>query len=67
MGGKKCGDFNPVVFQRVAGTEKFLLFPIFMIVGYIGSGVKIVVADLQTCGADCRPVDWSLWLRLLLG
>ena len=58
--GKECGDLNSVVFQRVAGAEKFLLFPILMIIGRVGTGVKIMVADLQTCGAYRRPVDRGL-------
>ena len=60
MLGKEGGDFYPVVFECVTGAEQFGLFAVLMIVGDFGTGVKVVVADFQPCGAYCRPVDGGL-------
>ena len=60
MLGKEGGDFYPVVFVCVTGAEQFGLLAVLMIVGDFGTGGKIVVADFQTCGAYCRPVDGGL-------
>ena len=60
MFGKEGGDFYPVVFECVTGAEQFGLFAVLMIVGDFGTGIKVVVADFQPCGAYCRPVDGGL-------
>ena len=60
MLGKEGGDFYPVVFEWVTRAEQFGLFAVLMIVGDFGTGVKVVVADFQPCGAYCRPVDGGL-------
>ena len=60
MFGKEGGDFYPVVFECVTGAEQFGLFAVLMIVGDFGTGVKVVVADFQPCGACRRPVNGGL-------
>ena len=60
MFGKEGGDFDSMVFQGVAGAEQFGLFAVLMVIGDFGTGVKVVVADFQPCGAYRRPVDGGL-------
>ena len=56
-----------MVFQGVRGAEQLVFFTVLMIVVYFGTGVKIVVAELQPRGACRSPVGWGLRLRLPVG
>ena len=67
MVSKESGDFLSVVFQRVGGAEQLILFAVLVIVVYLGTGAKVVVAELQPRGACRGPVDWGLRFRLPVG
>ena len=67
MLGKEGGDFGSVVFQCVAGAEKFGFFTILVVIRSFGTGVKIVVTGLQPCRACHRPVNGGLRRLFLQG
>ena len=60
MLGKEGGDFCPVIFEFVTGAEQFVLFIVLVVIRDFGTCVKVVMAELQPCGACRRPVNGGL-------
>ena len=60
MVGKEGGDFCPVIFEFVTGAEQFVLFIVLVVIRDFGTCVKVVMAELQPCGACRRPVNGGL-------
>lgn len=63
MGGKECGDFCAVVFQRVAGAEQFIFLAVLVVVGDVAGREFRPVAEGQAGRPDGLPIDGGRWGR----
>ena len=56
MGGKECGDFCAVVFQRVADADQFVFLAVLVVVGDVAGREFRPVAGGQAGRPDGLPI-----------
>ena len=56
VGGKECGDFCAVVFQRIAGADQFVFLAVLVVVGNVAGREFRPVAGGQAGRPDGLPI-----------